>query len=203
MTDKGINLVFYGPEGSGKSTQADLIAKKHHLPHLASGDLVRKYAKEDKGIIGDVCRESLFKGTYIADSEMYVMWKQRLKEDDATGGWVLDGFPRNLTQAEFLRRKVEKYGQEVDVVFFVEVSEEESIKRLIKRGRKSPDGSVHDSPDRVKERLKHYNKGKKSVLSHYKKRNILVSIDGERSIEIIHQEISDHVEEIKRRLSEQ
>ena len=59
MVKQGINLVFYGPEGSGKSTQADLIAKKYQIPHLASGDLVRKYAKEDQGIMGNVCRESL------------------------------------------------------------------------------------------------------------------------------------------------
>jgi len=192
-----INLVFYGPEGSGKSTQADLIAKKYQLPHLSSGDLVRKYAKEDQGIIGNVCRETLTEGKYIPDSEMYVMWKQRLKEDDAQGGWILDGFPRNLTQAEFLNRKVEKYGQELNMVFFVEVSKEESIRRLIKRGRKSPDGSLHDSPERITERLKHYNQAKKEVLEYYQNRGILKTIDGERSIEEIHQEIDSLVNNIE------
>ena len=192
-----INLVFYGPEGSGKSTQANLIAKKYQLPHLSSGDLVRKYAKEDQGIIGNVCRETLTEGKYIPDSEMYVMWKQRLKEDDAKGGWILDGFPRNLTQAEFLNRKVEKYGQELNIVFFVEVSEEESIKRLISRGRKSPDGSLHDSPERITERLKHYNEAKKEVLEYYQNRGILKTIDGERSIEEIHQEIDSLVNNIE------
>ena len=197
-----INLVFYGPEGSGKSTQASLIAKKHQLPHLSSGDLVRKYAKEDQGIIGNVCRETLTEGKYIPDSEMYVMWKQRLKEDDVKEGWILDGFPRNLTQAEFLNRKVEKYGQELDIVFFVEVSEEESIKRLIKRGRKSPDGSLHDSPERIKERLKHYNEAKKEVLKYYQDRGILKIIDGQRSIEEIHQEIDQLVKNIEVKINE-
>ncbi|MFC1653570.1 adenylate kinase family protein [Patescibacteria group bacterium] len=199
MTQKGINLVFYGPEGSGKSTQADLLSKKYNIPHLVSGDLVRKYSKEDKGIIGNVCKEALHEGKYVADSEMYVMWKQRLKEGDAKGGWALDGFPRNLTQAEFLRRKVEKYGQEVEAVFFIEVSEEESMKRLLKRARKSPDGSLHDSPERIKERLRHYRKGRRAVLENYKKRGILRKIDGERSIESIHKEIVGIVEEIKKK----
>lgn len=199
---KRINLVFYGPEGSGKSTQADLIAKKYQIPHLASGDLTRKYAKEDQGIIGNICKESLEEGIYVADSEMYVMWKQRLKEDDAKGGWVLDGFPRNLPQAEFLNRKVEKYGQELNIVFFVEVSREESIKRLIKRGRKSPDGSLHDSPERITERLKHYNEAKKEVLEYYQNRGILKTIDGQRSIEEIHQEINNLVKNINPEASE-
>ena len=197
-----INLVFYGPEGSGKSTQADLIAKSYQLPHLSSGDLVRKYADEDRGIIGNVCRETLVEGKYIPDSEMYVMWKQRLKEDDVKDGWVLDGFPRNLTQAEFLNRKVEKYGQGLDIVFFVEVSEEESIKRLVSRGRKSPDGSLHDSPDRITERLKHYNEYKKEVLKYYQDRGILKTVNGERSIEEIHQEIDQLVKNIKLEVSE-
>jgi adenylate kinase len=197
-----INLVFYGPEGSGKSTQAHLISEKYHLPHIASGDLTRKYAKEDQGIIGNICRESLQEGTYVADSEMYVMWKQRLKEDDVQNGWILDGFPRNLPQAEFLNRKVEKYGQELDIVFFVEVSKEESISRLIKRGRKSPDGSLHDSPERIAERLKHYNEAKKEVLEYYQNRGILKTINGERSIEEIHQEIDQLVKNIKLEVSD-
>lgn len=193
---KSINLVFYGPEGSGKSTQASMLGKKYNIPHLVSGDLVRKYAKEDKGLMGDICREALDKGIYVADSEMYVLWKQRLKEKDAKGGWILDGFPRNLTQAEFLKRKVEKYGKKVSIVFYIEVSEAESIKRLLKRGRKSPDGSLHDSPERIKERLKYYKKGKKAVLNHYQKRGILHKINGEQSIEKIHQEIVKAVESL-------
>ena len=175
-TNGTFNLVFYGPEGSGKSTQASMLSKELGIPHILSGDLTRKYAKEDKGI-------------YVADSEMYVMWKQRLKEPDVQSGWILDGFPRNLSQAQFLKRKVEKYGKEIAAVFYIEVSEEESIRRLLKRGRKSPDGSLHDSPERIKERLKYYKKGKKSVLKYYLERKILYQINGERPIEAIQKEI--------------
>jgi adenylate kinase len=173
-----------------------MLAKKLGVIHLVSGDMVRKYAKEDKGIIGEVVRESLDKGYYVPDSEMYVMWKKRFKEDDAKEGWVLDGFPRNLTQAKFLERKVEKYEKELDVVFFLDVSEKESVSRLVKRGRRNPDGELHDSPERIKERLKHYNKGKKPVLNYYKKRGILVRIDGERSINLIHKDILGRVRKI-------
>lgn len=197
MQTSSINIVFYGPEGSGKSTQASMLGEKLGIPHLVSGDLVRKYAKEDSGLMGDICREALEKGTYVADSEMYVLWKQRLKETDASGGWILDGFPRNLTQAEFLKRKVEKYGKSLAAVFYIEVSEEESTNRLLKRGRKSPDGSLHDSLERIKERLKYYKKGKKAVLNYYQKRGILHTINGERSIDQIHQDILTIVRNIQ------
>jgi adenylate kinase len=194
-----MNVVFYGPEGSGKGTQAVLVAKELGVPHLVSGDLVRKYAKEDRGIIGEMCREALRKGHYVADSEMYVLWKQRLKEKDTQKGWVLDGFPRNLTQAKFLARKVEKYGHRLDAVFFLDVSREESKKRLVKRGRRSPDGSLHDSPKLIKERLRRYNKGKEAVLRYYRKRGLLIPIDGEHAIESVHKDIMKKIEKIKKR----
>lgn len=190
-------IVFYGPEGSGKGTQASLLAKKVGIPLLGSGDLVRKYAKEDQGIMGRICRESLQKGHYVADSEMYVLWKQRFKEQDVRQGWVLDGFPRNLTQAKFLERKVEKYGQAIDAVFFLDVSRAESLRRLLKRGRKSPDGSNHDSPERIRERLEHYTRGKEAVLRYYRKRGVLIHIEGEGSIEKIHKEIMKRIKGIQ------
>lgn len=192
-----MNIVFYGPEGSGKGTQAKLVSEKLNIPNLGSGDLIRKYAKEDKGIMGRICREALKKGHYVADSEMYVLWKQRFKEKDTNKGWVLDGFPRNLTQATFLQRKVEKYGQKLDAVIFLDVSENESMRRLLKRGRKNPDGLIHDTPERIKQRLKFYNRGKEAVLQNYKNRDLLVKINGERSVEDIHQEIMTIIKEIQ------
>jgi adenylate kinase len=192
-------LVFYGPEGSGKGTQASLVAKKLKIPHLISGNLVRKYARKDKGIMGNVCRESLKKGHYVADSEMYVLWKQRFKEPDTQDGWVLDGFPRNLTQAKFLERKVEKYGQKIDAVFFLDVSEKESIRRLLKRGRKNPDGTLHDTQGRIKGRLAYYNQGKKAVLNYYKKRGLLIHVNGERPIRLIHKDIMKKIDEIQKK----
>ena len=81
-----MHIVFYGPEGSGKGTQAKLVSEKFRIPHLVSGNLVRKYAKEDTGIMGKICKEALYKGHYVADSEMYVLWKQRFKEKDTEKG---------------------------------------------------------------------------------------------------------------------
>jgi len=186
-------IIFYGPEGSGKSTQAKLLAEKIDLPYLGSGNLVRKYAKEDQGIMGEVCRESLAVGHYVPDSEMYVLWKKRLKNPELQKGWVLDGFPRNPSQADFLDDKLDKYGKKVDIVFYINISEQESIQRLLKRGRRSPDGSLHDSLDKIKERLKRYQKGEKEVLELYRSKGVLKEVDGERAIEEIHRDILKEV----------
>lgn len=189
-------FIFYGPEGSGKTTQGKLLANKLGLPHLVSGDLVRKYAKEDKGIMGETCREALSRGHYVADSEMFVLWKQRLKEKDTQSGWVIDGFPRNMSQALFLDDKLDKYHKTVDAVFYLEVSEDVSISRLTKRGRKNPDGSLHDTPEKIKERLKRYKFEEKDVLNFYKKKNVLFSIDGQQSIEKISETIINLVKKL-------
>ncbi len=189
-------IIFYGPEGSGKTTQAKMLAKFLKLPYLGSGDLVRHYASQDKGIMGDVCREALSVGHYVADSEMFVLWKQRLKEADLQNGWVLDGFPRNDSQANFLEDKLDKYGQKITAVFYIYVREKESIKRLLKRGRKSPGGSLHDSDKKIRERLRIYKKGEQGVLNLYKKKEVLQSIDGEKTINQIHKDVLQRIKKL-------
>lgn len=191
-------FIFYGPEGSGKSTQAKLLAQELKLPHLGSGDLVRKYAAEDQGIMGDVCREVLSTGHYVPDSEIFVLWKQRLKEPDTENGWVIDGFPRNMTQALFLDDKLDKYGTCVTAVFYLHVSEKESVRRLVKRGRRNPDGKLHDTPEKIQERLRLYKLEEKDVLDFYKKKGVLRTVNGERSIEEIQQDILGQVNQLKK-----
>lgn len=186
--------IFYGPEGSGKTTQGKLLAEKLGVPHLVSGDLVRRMAEKDKGLMGDICREALDLGHYVADTEMFVLWKARLKEPDCQQGWVIDGFPRNLTQATFLEDKLDKYNHVISKVFYLNVSEEESINRLLKRGRRSPDGSLHDDPKRIKERLKRYKEKEQEVLDYYRNKNLLAPINGEQTIEEIHADILSQIE---------
>lgn len=186
-----MHIVFYGPEGSGKGTQAKLLAERLHIPILTSGDLVRDAATNDKGIIGAVCKESLEQGKYVADSEMFVLWKWRLKEDDAKGGWIMDGFPRNVEQAKFLDDKIDKYGYSVNHVIYLTLSEDESYKRLIARGRPLHAGSseLHDSPERIKQRLAIYKEGEQPVLDYYQAKGLLIEINADQPIEKVQADI--------------
>lgn len=186
---------MYGPEGSGKGTQAKLLSSVLHIPILTSGDLVRDAAANDKGMIGDVCREALTEGKYVADSEMFVLWKRRLKEDDAKNDWIMDGFPRNVDQATFLDDKLSKYGYKVEAVFYLKISEEESLRRLVKRARPLHPGSLelHDSPERIRTRLQIYKEGETQVLEYYRKQGVLVEINAELSPEEVHKAIMSKI----------
>ncbi len=186
-----MHIIFYGPEGSGKGTQAKLLSEKLNVPVLTSGDLVREAAATDKGIIGDACRKALSEGRYVADSEMFVLWKRRLKEADAQTDWIMDGFPRNVEQAKFLDEKLNKYGYKVEAVVYLVISEQESLKRLTKRARPLHPGSkeLHDSPERIKNRLTMFRQNEKPVLDYYRARGVLREINGEQSPEAVQTEI--------------
>ena len=122
---------------------------------------------------------------------MFVLWKWRLKEEDAKGGWVMDGFPRNIEQAEFLDDKIDKYGYKVEKVVYLNLSEAESIVRLAKRGRPLHPGSIEtgDTPERIKTRLAMYQEGEKDVLDYYRARGVLMEINADQSIENVHADI--------------
>jgi len=186
-----MHVVFYGPEGSGKGTQAKLLAEKLNLPILTSGDLVRDAAANDKGIIGEVVRQALAEGKYVADSEMFVLWKWRLKEEDAKGNWIMDGFPRNVEQAKFLDDKIDKYGYKIDYVVYLDLPEDISYERLIKRARPLYEGSseLHDSPERIKDRLRIYKEGEKDVLEYYRQKGIVHTVNANQDAENVHAEI--------------
>ncbi len=190
-----MHIVFFGPEGSGKGTQAKLLSEASRLPILTSGDLVRDAAASDKGIIGEVCRQALSEGKYVADSEMFVLWKWRLKDEDAKGGWIMDGFPRNLEQAKFLDDKIDKYGYKIEKVFYLNLPETESYKRLAARGRPLHPGSseLHDSPERIKKRLSIYKQGEEEVLNYYREKGVLTVINANQSVETVHKDILSHV----------
>lgn len=179
---------MYGPEGSGKGTQAKLLSESMHIPILTSGDLVRDAATNDKGPIGDVCRKALSEGQYVNDTQMYELWKNRLDEKGVKGDWIMDGFPRNIDQVKFLENTLSSFGQKIDAVVYLNISEEESIKRLVKRARPLHPGSteLHDSPERIKNRLKVYESGQKELLDYYRQAGILKEISAEATVDEVH-----------------
>lgn len=194
-----MHIVFYGPEGSGKGTQANLLSTKLGQPHIQSGDLVREAAANDRGLIGEAARKALSNGKYVADSEMYVLWKNRLKQKDALKGWIIDGFPRNLKQAKFLFNKVSKYGYSIDKVFYLKVSTDESLRRLKLRNREQFEGSdkSHDDPELIKSRLSEFAKGQDELIEYLQKKGVLEEIDGDGEVQEIHKRIMGKLGSIK------
>lgn len=180
-----MHLIIYGPEGSGKGTQAELLSEKLGLPIFSSGDLVREHALKDKGKLGEVCRNALKRGLYVPDEKMYELWQNILKNSRAKRGFILDGFPRTVAQAKFLIKEIKKYNYKIDKVIYLNLSDEEAVKRLAKRGRKLFAGSNvnHDDPKRVKERLKIYHRKEKELLELFKKFNLLSEVNADKSVE--------------------
>ena len=168
-----------GPQGSGKTTQAQLLAQRLGLPHLQTGELYRQIAEEDSPR-GRRIKSILDQGQLISDEDHNRILEKEIKKRKYQKGFVLDGSPRTISQA-----KTQPF--ETDRVFYLRVSDKENIKRLIKRGR------VDDTPQLIKERLRIYHQETEPVLNYYRQLGILTEINGERPIEEIHRDIANRL----------
>lgn len=186
-----MHLVFYGPEGSGKGTQAKLLAEKLGLPIYTTGDLVREAAQNDKSPLGDLCRKVLSEGKYLPDDKVSKLIEMKITDEEAKKGFVLDGFPRTVGQAKFLEETTKKAGFGLDKLIYLNLSDEQSIERLAKRKRVLFGGSniLHDDPERVKQRLAVYHQNEKEVLEFYKKNNLILEVDAAGTVEKVFQDI--------------
>lgn len=191
-----MHLIIYGPEGSGKGTQATLISQNFKIPIITSGDLVRQEAVNNKSNLRKVCQEALLSGQYVDDKNMFVLWENKLNSQEAVAGFILDGFPRNLNQANFLFQKISEFGYKIDRVIFLKISDEEALTRLKKRKRKAFAGSLvtHDTTERIKSRLKKYHELEIPLLRFFQDRNLLLEVDAQRPIGEIYKEIISKLE---------
>ncbi|MFW6110046.1 MAG: adenylate kinase family protein [Patescibacteria group bacterium] len=175
-----MNLIFIGPQGSGKSTQAKILAKKKKLPYISTGDIFRNLRTENSDLARRV-QEKLRKGEFVSDNDTVQVLREELSKPRYQAGFVLDGYPRNRWQAEHAPFDVDK-------VFYLDVSEQECVRRLRKRGRED------DTEQLIRKRLADYHKKTEPILDFYRKEGILEDVDGERSIEAIAEEISSLAE---------
>jgi len=186
-----MHLIFYGPEGSGKGTQAKLLGELLGLPIYTTGDLVRVSAQNDKSPLGDMCRKVLSEGKYLPDEDVNKLIERKITTSEAKKGFILDGFPRTIGQAKFLDEitKKERFG--LDRLIYLKLSDEQSIQRLAKRKRVLFGSSkiLHDDPIRVKQRLEVYHKNEKEVLEFYKKKNLVLEINANQKIEEVFRDI--------------
>lgn len=200
-------LVFLGAPGAGKGTQAAAVSKRLSLAHLASGDLFRE-AVEKGTALGQKVKSYMERGALVPDEVTIQLIAERLDGTDCQRGCIFDGFPRTLAQAEALDRMLSERGKALDRAVYIEVPEEELLKRLggrwVCRKCQAPyhevtsppkvagicdrcGGELYQRPDdkveTVKERLKVYFNQTMPLLDYYKARGKLVKVDGGRSIE--------------------
>jgi adenylate kinase len=174
-----LNILLLGPQGSGKGTQAKRIAQEYGLAHIASGDLFRG-AIAARTPLGLEIEPIYNAGGLVPDEITTALIRERLEEDDARDGFILDGFPRNLTQARALDEMLGEIGRGLTAVFALNVSDGTSVQRLL--GRALEEGRVDDTPEAIARRLAIYHEQTEPLIEYYRTQNRLVPIDGEGTV---------------------
>ena len=173
-------LLFLGPPGAGKGTQAGLMSQSSQYLHLSTGELLRKEV-ELKTNLGIQVKEIINSGKLVKDElVLEIVRKNLLKKNK---GWILDGYPRNISQANSLDQVLKDINQDLEMVLYLDVNEDILVERLLSRGR------ADDNEDTIRTRLNIYRETTEPLIDFYKDINILKYIDGDRELEIISDEI--------------
>lgn len=186
-----MKIVIFGPSGSGKGTQAELLSKKLKIPTISMGELFREtYEKKTKD--GIEAESYWGKGKWVPGKLTFKILKHAL--DKARKGFILDGYPRREDQIPYLEKYLKKRGEKIDWAILLWVSDEEAIKRLLLRAKKDVKAKGKARPDETKEiiklRLASYHKTVDPIIDYYRKKGILMEVDGERPIEAIFEDIT-------------
>jgi adenylate kinase len=172
----GLNVLILGPQGAGKGTQAKRISATYGIPHIATGDMFRA-AIANASELGNKVAPLLASGTLVPDELTISLIRERLNEDDAADGFVLDGFPRNLAQAEALDAMFNETGRDFTVVLALQVSDAVATERLTKRS--VLEGRADDRPEAITKRLATYHRETEPLIEYYRARDLLAPIDGD------------------------
>jgi len=184
---KQLNLVLFGPPGAGKGTQSEKIIQRYNLTHISTGDLFRKHLG-DKTELGLEAQRYMDNGKLVPDEIVIGMVDQKIKSTPDTNGFIFDGFPRTVPQAEALDQLLESIGEPIAVMVSLEVPEDELKQRL--RNRAKISGRTDDQDDsKIQTRINEYREKTVPVSSYYKGQEKLVVIDGVGQIEDIFSKI--------------
>lgn len=186
-----LNIVIFGPPGSGKGTQSENLIKKYNLAHISTGDLLRKEISTNTQL-GALAKSHMDKGELVPDDVIIGMIDSYLDRMGNVNGVIFDGFPRTVAQAQALKELLASYKTSVAVCLNLEVPNDELMTRLIERGKTS--GRSDDNEVTIKARLDVYDKQTKPVLDFYKKEGVAVNIKGVGSIDAIFADIADAVD---------
>jgi adenylate kinase len=208
-----LNLILFGPPGAGKGTQAERLQADFQLPYIATGDILRENVREETEL-GKQAEQYMKAGDLVPDDLIIAMVTDRLQDEDARDGFILDGFPRTIEQAEALDRQLSELGRRITAVLLLDVPDDEVVRRLsgrrvcVKAGHNyhvefdppkrdnacDQDGSrliqrEDDKPEVIKHRLDTYHEKTKPLIGYYEERGLLKRIDGTRDPTDVH----DHV----------
>lgn len=175
-----LKLLLIGIQGSGKSTQGNLLAAKLHIPYLSTGHIFREIAKE-KTSFGRYIKEVLHTGLLVPDDLTIDVVMKYLGRAEYEGGYILDGFPRTLAQAE-------SFSNGIDHAIYLKVSDKEALWRLSYRGEEGGELREDDTLRAIRKRIELFHEVTLPVLNYYQEKGILVEINGEQPIEKIHEE---------------
>jgi adenylate kinase len=187
-----VNLLLLGPQGAGKGTQARRIAETFGIPHISTGDMLRD-AIEARTPLGERVRPIVERGGLVPDDLMIELIRERIDQPDADQGFVLDGFPRTLAQAEALDRMLEDIGKELSLVFVLQLDDDEAFQRLLRRAQL--EGRMDDTPEGIRERLRNYHEKTAPLVEWYRARGKAVTIPADRSIDEVFARIQDALEQ--------
>ena len=174
------HLLFLGAPGAGKGTQAELLSKTYSYMHLSTGELLRKEIEMDTNL-GKQVKDIINQGELVSDDLVLKIVRQNLDNDNQ--GWILDGYPRNLSQANSLNDVLIEINQPLELVFYLDIPEEVLIKRLLLRGRKD------DTEETIRKRVDIYKKTTEPLIQHFKDLELLEQINADRDLKTIASDI--------------
>jgi adenylate kinase len=181
-------VVFLGPPGSGKGTQAARLAARAGIPQISTGDMLRQAAAEETPL-GIKAMKIMESGELLPDDVIVDLMKERIAQPDSRNGFLLDGFPRTRGQVEALAQILDERGLKVDAVVNLVVDEGRLIERM--KGRARTEGRSDDNPETIRERLRVYHEKTAPLVSWFEKRGLLVNVDGIGEIDEVSRRIDD------------
>lgn len=170
-TNVAMKIVFLGPPGSGKGTQAERLARRLELPHLSTGAMFRQACQEGTEL-GRLAAQFMESGRLVPDEVTQDLVRDRLSRPDCRKGYLLDGFPRTVRQAETLDAWLDEHGGRIDLALDLAVPEEELISRLLLRGRQDDDRKV------IHQRLLQFDELTRPLMDYYRRQGVLGEVDG-------------------------